>query len=170
MIGENVVTLRGEMSQKALGDAMRERGHKWSQATVWAVEKGDRPLKLTEAKDLCDVLGVNMAFLLNPPLDVSYWRVVRQLADRLWEAQSTLLEAAWAWEGRRLDLRDAIAGAKSLGYEDIESATQLAPPEQSKAIEQVEIALHRAAEEHETRLADLERRAAEAGVDPDLLM
>lgn len=46
------------MSQKALADAMRGRGHKWSQSTVWAAEKGDRPLKLSEARDLEDLLDV----------------------------------------------------------------------------------------------------------------
>lgn len=35
---------------------MRQRGHRWSQATVWAVEKGERQLRLTEAEDLGEIL------------------------------------------------------------------------------------------------------------------
>lgn len=35
---------------------MRTRGWKWSQATVWAVEKGERPLRLAEAEDLVSIL------------------------------------------------------------------------------------------------------------------
>lgn len=58
LIGQNLAALRGDMPQKALADLMRDRGHKWSQATVWSVEKGDRPLKLTEARDLESVLEV----------------------------------------------------------------------------------------------------------------
>lgn len=56
-IGRNVQKLRGEMSQTALADLMRERGFKWSQATVWAVEKGERPLRLAEAEALKDAFG-----------------------------------------------------------------------------------------------------------------
>lgn len=35
---------------------MKERGLKWSQATVWNVERGERPLRLAEARVLVDVL------------------------------------------------------------------------------------------------------------------
>ncbi|MCH8611786.1 helix-turn-helix transcriptional regulator [Arsenicicoccus dermatophilus] len=57
-IGANVQRLREGMTQAALADSMRERGHKWSQATVWSVEKGDRPVRLTEAQDLAAILNV----------------------------------------------------------------------------------------------------------------
>lgn len=36
---------------------MRMRGHKWSQATVWAVEKGERGVRLAESADLAEVLA-----------------------------------------------------------------------------------------------------------------
>lgn len=45
------------MSQDELAAKLREYGYKWSKATVWAVENGTRPLKLTEARDLLEVLG-----------------------------------------------------------------------------------------------------------------
>jgi hypothetical protein len=45
---------------------MRERGWKWSQATVWSVERGDRPLRLAEAEDLAGVLGVSSASDFTP--------------------------------------------------------------------------------------------------------
>lgn len=57
-VGKAVTVFRGERSQKSVADAMRERGWKWSQATVWSVEKGERPLRLTEAADLAVVLGL----------------------------------------------------------------------------------------------------------------
>lgn len=57
-IGRNLTRARGEMSQKELADRMREYGWKWSQATVWSVEKGERPLRLAEAEDLASILEV----------------------------------------------------------------------------------------------------------------
>lgn len=58
-IGFNVKSLRGEISQEELAKRMRECGYKWSKATVWAIEKGERPLKLTEARDLLSSLGLD---------------------------------------------------------------------------------------------------------------
>lgn len=65
-IGRNIATLRGEASQQSVADAMRQRGHKWSQATVWSVEKGERPLRLTEAQDLMLILGGHLWQLDKP--------------------------------------------------------------------------------------------------------
>lgn len=64
LIGQAVIALRGDQTQQAVADAMRERGWKWSQATVWSVEKGDRPLRLAEAGDLAEVLGASVNDLL----------------------------------------------------------------------------------------------------------
>jgi hypothetical protein len=55
-IGRNLARLRGNRSQKDIADAMRERGWKWSQATVWSIEKGERPLRVAEAADLAQIL------------------------------------------------------------------------------------------------------------------
>lgn len=57
LIGRNLTELRGELSQAEIAKAMREKGHKWSQATVWAIERGERPLRLSEADDLRVILG-----------------------------------------------------------------------------------------------------------------
>ncbi|NKY08980.1 helix-turn-helix domain-containing protein [Cellulomonas hominis] len=69
-IGRNVAALRGQRSQQAIADAMRERGWKWSQATVWSVEKGDRPLRLAEAVELAEVLKVPVTQLTKEPDEV----------------------------------------------------------------------------------------------------
>ena len=45
------------MSQAGLATAMRERGFKWSQATVWSVETGERQLRLTEASVVAELCG-----------------------------------------------------------------------------------------------------------------
>jgi len=56
-IGRTMAILRGDKTQQAVADEMRKRGWRWSQATVWSVEKGERPLRLAEAEDLAAVLG-----------------------------------------------------------------------------------------------------------------
>lgn len=56
-VGQNLARLRGDMPQKELADRMRERGFKWSQATVWSTEKGERSLKYSEVDALLTVLG-----------------------------------------------------------------------------------------------------------------
>ncbi|MFH7324790.1 hypothetical protein [Aeromicrobium sp. JJY06] len=63
-IGKAVERARDPLSQKELADQMRGLGHKWSQATVWAVEKGDRPLKLSEAFDLSNLFHIAIEELL----------------------------------------------------------------------------------------------------------
>ena len=63
LIGHNLTVLRGSMSQKELADRMRKLGFKWSQATVWSIEKGERPLRLTESEALGSVFGINARLL-----------------------------------------------------------------------------------------------------------
>lgn len=63
-IGKAVTAARGHHSQQRVADAMRDLGHKWSQATVWSVERGDRPLRVTEAEDLAAFLRVALIDLL----------------------------------------------------------------------------------------------------------
>lgn len=64
-IGERVKRYRESalLSQADLGRLMRERDTKWSQATVWSVETGERPLRVSEAALLADALGFNPAEL-----------------------------------------------------------------------------------------------------------
>ncbi len=57
-IGADVATARERagMSQKELAAAMTERGFKWAQATVSQIEKGERPLRLSEADHLAELI------------------------------------------------------------------------------------------------------------------
>lgn len=52
------------LSQQDLAAAMRTRGYKWSQATVWSVESGERPLRLSEAVDVANCCGFDPALFL----------------------------------------------------------------------------------------------------------
>jgi transcriptional regulator with XRE-family HTH domain len=51
-----------DLTQDELATRMRERGYKWSKATVWAVESGERPLKLAEATAALLSLGLDGYF------------------------------------------------------------------------------------------------------------
>lgn len=66
-IGQNIARLRGAMSQKDLAVAMRHRGHKWSQATVWNVERGERPLRLSEATAVAELLELESVQSITAP-------------------------------------------------------------------------------------------------------
>lgn len=66
-IGQNIVRLRGDRSQQWVADRMREKGWKWAQATVWNVEKGERPLRLAEAEDIAEILAVGLERILQAP-------------------------------------------------------------------------------------------------------
>lgn len=45
------------IGQSDLAAAMKARGYKWTQPTVVAVEKGERPLRHSEACALSDLIG-----------------------------------------------------------------------------------------------------------------
>lgn len=57
-IGADVATARERagLSQKELAAAMTDRGFKWAQATVSQIEKGERPLRLTESDHLSELI------------------------------------------------------------------------------------------------------------------
>lgn len=57
-IGDRVrrIRERAKLSQDQTADAMREAGYKWSNRTVWQVERGSRPLRLSEAEELTRIL------------------------------------------------------------------------------------------------------------------
>ncbi len=93
-IAANVARLReGKMSQGALADAMREAGHKkWSQATVWSLEKGTRSLKFSEAVDLASILEVDLYSLSALGTPIRAITAMKREAQTLEEAERLLRE------------------------------------------------------------------------------
>lgn len=71
-VGRVVAQLRGERTQQSVAAAMRDLGWRWSQATVWGVEKGERPLKLREAVVLASILGANVETLVGVDPDLVF--------------------------------------------------------------------------------------------------
>lgn len=103
-IGENVRRLRGDMSQEELATRLRRYGYKWSKATVWAIENGSRPLKLTEAQDLMEVFGmtakgaVSELFRSGPSLQLD--KIVENIPEDM--AQLTRISHNFWWAHEEL--------------------------------------------------------------------
>lgn len=57
-VGRSVATARDAagVSQAELAASMTDRGFKWSQATVYNVEKGKRPVRFNEAQHLAEII------------------------------------------------------------------------------------------------------------------
>lgn len=61
-VGSSVKAARDSagVSQKELADKMRGVGFKWSQATVWSIERGERPLTWSEGLELGQMIGFSL--------------------------------------------------------------------------------------------------------------
>ncbi len=117
-IGRVVAAVRGERSQQSVADAMKELGHdKWSQSTVWAVEKGTRPLRLAEATNLAIVLRCLVADFLRVPDEVSARREVRGTINRIESEYRTAVAALVEVIGWQEVLSDDLAYLHEKGYE-----------------------------------------------------
>jgi len=100
LIGQNLQKARDSVSQTELAQRMRERGHKWTQPTVVAVEKGERPLRMAEAIDAAEILGVDLYDLVRYPRVLTFHNELQRLID----AHKALLDAAIAYELARVRL------------------------------------------------------------------
>lgn len=92
-IGRHIERLRAQagMTQTAFALAMRDRGWKWSQPTVVAVEKGERALKLSEARDAAEILDVEDVDEL---LDRSMEQKAFDAMEQALAAEHTIVTAA----------------------------------------------------------------------------
>lgn len=105
-VGRAVVSARGARSQQEVADLMKNRGWKWSQATVWSVESGRRPLRFLEALDLAEVLGVRVEDLHTPlpPADQQA-RHDNVMLGGMW---IELIDAITAWQRAQRAVRAAV--------------------------------------------------------------
>lgn len=113
-IGRSLVGIRGTMSQADLALRMRERGYKWSASTVWAIEKGDRPLKLTEAVDVLEILGIDLHPGLDELLNASGPRteIIRDRIRQMDASRRTVSEALPALADDAVHLATYAAGLR----------------------------------------------------------
>jgi len=105
LVGANIRQLRiaAGLSQGQLASKL---GESYRQQTLLKIEKGSRPLRLTEAAVLAQVLDTTVDALLNPPADtavelklyaaaddvVGLWRHVRANCRALTESKAALEE------------------------------------------------------------------------------
>ena len=108
IIGANLAAMRGDVTQDELARRMREHGFKWSQSTVWAVERGDRPMKLAEAEAVLDCLYMNdvigVFHLLGKPINST----VYASCDEIDRAVDLILDEWMKLEEKRLELAKRI--------------------------------------------------------------
>jgi transcriptional regulator with XRE-family HTH domain len=104
------------LSQEELAQRMAERGFGFSQATVWKIESGNRPIKISEAVALADAL------------DLRAWDSLTQDPTRAWHqiqlghwhraaaaAYEQLKTAATAYIDTQLNLTVVIRDAQDAG-------------------------------------------------------
>lgn len=104
-IGKSVATYRGDRSQAEVASAMRNAGWKWAQNTVSAIEAGERPLRLAEARDLAKILGMES---LSEMFHQDEYTVLRSWAHKTREAHQELQAASRRFEECQVQL--AMAG------------------------------------------------------------
>ena len=166
-IGQTMAILRGDKTQQAVADEMRQRGWRWSQSTVWSVEKGDRALRLAEAEDLSAVLGtVSVHSFLTEPVGAHIQQGVRRVSN----AYRAIVESVWecldAQDALRVHLMRAHADGHELTDVELVQRDLLA-----RAPDVPEKAVAEARSEYEQRLRDEgeveDREGLELGPDDD---
>lgn len=119
-IGARLQSLRDSVvSQATLAAAMKDHGHeKWSQATVWAVEAGKRPLRLSEAASIAAILGADVSDFLQSSEVGKVIGAMREAIADVDRAGAGLAGAAVTFEDARTRLRLAV---RSIDAEQVSS-------------------------------------------------
>jgi hypothetical protein len=96
---------------------MRSAGYKWSQATVWSVEKGERrPLRLAEAVDLAQIFDRDVSVLLQREAEAVLIEGIGAQMRRVGESMEAIGEAVRSYEREKKALRNQLSMAEtSLG-------------------------------------------------------
>jgi transcriptional regulator with XRE-family HTH domain len=108
------------LSQDELAQQMTDRGFGFSQATIWKIESGQRPVKASELAALADALDIlNVSFLLEEPEFASHdarlallTHRAREAYDALKAATTAYLEVQMSLAFRLREARDAGAGVR----------------------------------------------------------
>lgn len=107
-IGKNLARIRGQKTQQEVADAMRKLGWKWSQATVWSIEKGERPLRLAEARDVTTLLSKRLEDLLVPPVEAVIVDGLNQGMAKISDVRDSMRDVVETWESERALLQHAV--------------------------------------------------------------
>lgn len=111
-VGDNIRGMREELGldQKDVADAMRDAGFKWSQATVWSIEKDGRPLRFSEATALSRVLNPHGSVPLETFLYDDYSTELRNALSGIeahgQQARHSIRMLLAAWDGLAQSVRN----------------------------------------------------------------
>jgi transcriptional regulator with XRE-family HTH domain len=135
-IAANLRTYReaGSISQDELAQRMADRGFGFSQATIWKIERGQRPVRASELVALADSLEVMLVTRLTDKPDVARHQVRLDEANRkAHHAYETLKEAAADYLDAQVELVVAAREAQDAGFTVTELHTSWldTPPEEA---------------------------------------
>lgn len=117
-VATNVRALRERngLSQEELAQRMSERGFGFSQATIWKIESGQRPVKISEAVALSEALELPRWRSLTEEPEVSRHYADLAQANRLTgQAYDALKAAAALYLKAQIDLSFAVRTAQDAG-------------------------------------------------------
>jgi transcriptional regulator with XRE-family HTH domain len=135
-IAANLRTYReaGSISQEELAQRMADRGFGFSQATIWKIERGQRPVRASELVALADSLEVMLVTRLTDKPDVARHQVRLDQANRkAHHAYETLKAAAADYLDAQVELVIAAREAQDAGFTVTELHTSWldTPPEEA---------------------------------------
>jgi transcriptional regulator with XRE-family HTH domain len=127
----------GNVSQEELAQRMSDRGFGFTQATIWKIESGQRPVRASELVALADSLQVMSALSLTSEPGAARHHVRLQQANRnAYDAYGALKEAAAAYLQTQIELAFAAREAHDGGLAVTEMHTSwLGIPAEQAAIE-----------------------------------
>ena len=141
-IAANLRTYReaGTVSQEELPQRMADRGFGFSQATIWKIESGQRPVRASELVALADSLGVMTATSLTHKPEAARHQVQLEQADRkAHHAYETLKEAAAGYLEAQFEVLVTAREAQDAGLTVTELHTSWLDPPPEEAVIQARV-------------------------------
>lgn len=135
-IAANVRAYReaGGVSQEELAQRMADRGFGFSQATVWKIESGQRPVRASEMMALADSLGIFLATDLTRAPDATRYTIrLEHASGKASDAYRAVKETAAAYLEAQVQLVFAAREAHDAGFAVTELHTSwlTTPPEEA---------------------------------------
>ena len=118
VVGENLRLYReaAGLSQEEVAAQMVAAGFGFSQATVWKIETGRRPVRLIEAEPLMEAVGApRWRGLTQPPRETQHLVLIDQVSRRLHQQFNEIYKLAGEYLRGQLDLVMAVHDARAAG-------------------------------------------------------
>ena len=140
----------GNVSQEELAQRMADRGFGFSQATIWKIESGQRPVRASELVALADSLGILSPTSLTYKPDATRYKVQLEQANRnAQHAYETLREAAAGYLEAQVVLVVAAREAQDAGLAVTELHTSWLDTPAEEAVIQARVEADQEAERSE---------------------